>query len=53
MFLMGGGSTQEGTAGQVANAITAYSQTIDSGDRAAEMDRAAIPVMQHLAKLAG
>jgi hypothetical protein len=52
MFLMGGGSTDSGTAGQVANAITAYSQTINSGDRAAEMDRAAVPVMQHLAKRA-
>jgi hypothetical protein len=52
MFLMGGGSTGEGTAGQVANAITAYSQTIASGDRAAEMDRQAVTVMQQLAKRA-
>jgi hypothetical protein len=52
MFLMGGGTTEAGTAGQVANAITAYSQTVVSPDRAAEMDRQAIPVMKHLAKVA-
>lgn len=52
MFLMGGGSPDQGSAGQVANAITAYSQTIESADRAAEMDRAAVPVMKHLAKIA-
>jgi hypothetical protein len=52
MFLMGGGNTEKGTAGQVANAITAYSQTIGSGDRAAEMDRQAVTVMQNLAKRA-
>ena len=52
MFLMGGGSTEEGTAGQVANAITAYSQTIKNPDRAAEMDRQAVPVMKRLARAA-
>ncbi len=39
-----------GNAPQVANAITAYSQTIKNPDRAAEMDRQAIPVMKHLAR---
>jgi|SRR5580765_240986 hypothetical protein len=52
MFLMSGGNTEEGSAGQVANAITAYSQTVKSPDRAAEMDRAAVPVMKHLARIA-
>ena len=49
---MSGGTPAGGNAGQVANAITAYSQTVASPDRAAEMDRAAVPVMQHLAKIA-
>jgi hypothetical protein len=52
MFLMSGGSTENGTAGQVGNAITAYSQTVGNGDRAAELDRQAVPVMQNLAKRA-
>jgi hypothetical protein len=41
-----------GNAPQVANAITAYSQTIKNPDRAAEMDRQAVPVMKHLARVA-
>lgn len=53
MFLMGGGTPDSANAGQVANAITAYSQTIPSSERSAEMDRAALPVMRHLAKIAG
>jgi len=52
MFLMSGGTPAGGSAGQVANAITAYSQTVASPDRAAEMDRAAVPVMAHLQRIA-
>jgi hypothetical protein len=52
MFLMSGGTPSGGTAGQVANAMTAYSQAVPSPDRAAEIDRAAVPVMTHLARIA-
>jgi len=36
---------------RVANAITAYSQTIKNPARAAEMDRKAVLVMKHLARV--
>jgi hypothetical protein len=52
VFLMSGGNPVEANAGQVANAITAYSQTVASPERATEMDRYAVPVMQHLARIA-
>jgi hypothetical protein len=51
--LMGGANTEQATAGQVANAITAYSQVTENGNRAAELDKAALPVMRHLARIAG
>jgi hypothetical protein len=41
-FLRGG----TGTAGGVANAVSSYSQTIGSADRAAEMDHLAIRAME-------
>jgi hypothetical protein len=50
--LMGGASSGQATAGQVANAITAYSQVTENGNRAAELDKSALPVMKHLAKVA-
>ena len=48
-FLRGG----KYTSGGVANAITSVSQTLESADRAAELDAKAIPAMAHAARLAG
>lgn len=47
-FLRGGAYT----AGGVANAVTSVSQTLDSADRAAELDAKAMSVMAHAARLA-
>ena len=47
-FLRGGAYT----AGGVANAVTSVSQTLESADRAAELDAKAVPVMAHAARLA-
>jgi hypothetical protein len=47
-FLRGGAYT----AGGVANAVTSVSQTLESADRAAELDARAVPVMAHAARLA-
>lgn len=41
------------TAGGVANAVTSVSQTLESADRAAELDAKAVEVMAHAARLAG
>lgn len=49
MFVRGGGNP---VAGSVANAVSAYSQTIADADRAAEMDAKAVPMMQRAAELA-
>jgi hypothetical protein len=40
------------TSGGVANAVTSYSQTVESADRAAELDTLAIPAMKAAAKAA-
>lgn len=40
------------TAGGVANAVTAVSQTLDNADRAADLDAKAMSVMAHAARLA-
>jgi len=47
-FLRGGSYT----SGGVANAVTSVSQTLDSADRAAELDARALDVMAHAARLA-
>jgi hypothetical protein len=47
-FFRGGG----GTAGMVANAVTSFSQTLPSPERAAEMDARAVTVMNHAARIA-
>lgn len=39
------------TAGGVANAVTSFSQTIESPDRAAVLDRKALAVMKHAARI--
>lgn len=39
------------TSGGVANAVTSYSQTIESPDRAAELDSQAVRVMEHAARI--
>jgi len=48
-FLRGGAYT----AGGVGNAVTSVSQTLESADRAAELDARALDVMAHAARLAG
>lgn len=47
-FLRGGAYT----AGGVANAVTSFSQTVASPDRAAELDRKAVPAMKFAAAAA-
>ena len=47
-FLRGGAYT----AGGVGNAVTSVSQTLESADRAAELDARALDVMAHAARLA-
>lgn len=47
MFLRGG----QNTAGGVVNAVTAYTQTLDSADRADEIERKSMQVLERAAKV--
>ncbi len=39
------------TAGGVVNAVTSYAQTVDSADRADEIERKAMQVLAHAARI--